>query len=155
MRYSHLLSGLPPAVVDDALDLRLELPLEQPHAPRVVARLLGVVDARQRRLPLPPSARRRRRREEVSGHYGPSRPPIRSALIIALVSALLAPHSHPFQGPPFRNGLITSSPLSDMSLTLLWSKCGEAKVSSRSLCLVLPLSPLSLVSHLPIGLLLL
>ena len=79
MRYSHLLSGLPPAVVDDALDLRLELPLEQPHAPRVVARLLGVVDARQRRLPLPPSARRRRRREEVSGHYGPSRPPIRSA----------------------------------------------------------------------------
>ena len=79
MQLSHLLSWLPPAVVDDALDLRLELPLEQPHAPRVVARLLGVVDARQRRLPLPPSARRRRRREEVSGHYGPSSPPIRSA----------------------------------------------------------------------------
>ena len=76
MQCSHLLPGLPPAVVDDALDLRLELPLEQPHAPRVVARLLGVVDARQRRLPLPPSARLR---EEVSGHYGPSRPPIRSA----------------------------------------------------------------------------
>ena len=77
MAYYHPhLSGLSP-VVDDALDLRLELPLEQVHAR--VARLLGVVDARQRRRLLSPFRRRRRRspssssarrrREQVSGHY--------------------------------------------------------------------------------------
>ena len=72
--YSHL-SWLSCPVVDDSLDLRLELPLEQVHA--CVARLFGVVDARQRRRLLP--RRRRcpfaasscsaRRREQVSGHY--------------------------------------------------------------------------------------